>query len=83
MFRTKRAAPATFGAHQASPTKRQRIDGTDTYVTTVDLSTADPAVRERVRSYASYRLMPDLTNLVDRPNLKLPASAWVLPCWGL
>ena len=59
MFRTKRAAPAAFNAHEESPTKRQRIHGTDTYVTTVDLSAADPTTRERVRSCASNRLMPE------------------------
>ena len=84
MSRTKRAAPAAFSAHEESPTKRQRTDGTDAFVTTVDLSAADPAVRERVRSRASYRLMPDSTAPGGQtPTFKLPVSACALPCWGL
>ena len=83
MFRSKRTAPAAFSAHEESPTKRQRIDGTDAYVTTVDLSAADPAVRERVRSCASYILMPDLTAPGGQtPMLSCLSQPVACPAWG-
>ena len=77
MFRTKRAASAASSSHEESPTKKQRMDGTDAYVTTVDLSAADPAVRERVRSHASYRLMPDCTALGGQTPVSLSQP---VPC---